>query len=557
MLMWSPHDTGRNRSRHAALIAAACIVGLSPGISAAQDDVPLVAQSSSRATVVELPPAAEDKGIVRLSSAVTAEDVIQPVLEIERGKTVLLKPAYTVKRIAVGDPEIVDFVVNSMSEIQLIARAVGNTNVLIWDSGNRLQASIDIHVGAVRAQLVRELQRVLGRNDVAVDMAGESVVLRGNVPDVQTSEAAAAVAKAFFAGSEGVGEDGSEARVINLLSVGGNQQVMIQVVIAEMSRSVRRAFGTNLTAIFGKGGETASVTSLVRNLSSLNALNASGIGTGSSAGMGGMGGGISQMLNFTNDIKLVATLINRDSLNLSVFLEALEASQLGKILAEPSLVARSGELASFLAGGEIPIPVPQGDGGNDITIQFKRFGVQLEFIPTVLSESRIHLQVTPEVSQPDFTIGTSVAGTTVPAFRSRRAGTGVELGDGQSFAIGGLLQESVATDYEQLPFIGNVPILGQLFRSQRFQRDETELVIIVTPRLVQPLGPGPIVLPTDSYVAPTPLQFYLRGRIEAPARAKPPAPAAAPSGSGEGTPGGLLGQYGHRLRMPQSAEGGV
>jgi pilus assembly protein CpaC len=446
-----------------------------------------------------------------------------------------------------------------MSEIQLIAKAVGNTNVLIWDSSNRLQASIDIHVGAVRAQLVRELQRVLGRNDVAVDMAGDSVVLRGNVPDLQTSEAAAAVARAFFVQGDAANAEGGDARVINLLSVGGNQQVMIQVVIAEMSRSVRRAFGTNLLAVFGKGGETASINSLVRNLASLDDVTITQPigGTGPSSAV--PGAGIAQMFSFSNDIKLVSTLINRDSLRLTLFLEALEASQLGKILAEPSLVARSGELASFLAGGEIPIPVPQGDGGNDITIQFKRFGVQLEFIPTVLSENRIHLQVTPEVSQPDFTIGTSVGGTTVPAFRSRRAGTGVELADGQSFAIGGLLQENVMTDYEQLPFIGNVPILGQLFRSQRFQRDETELVIIVTPRLVQPLGAGPIVLPTDSYVEPTPLQFYLRGRIEAPARRAPPAPGpVAPTGRGDGdAPGGLLGQYGHSLRMPQAAEGGV
>jgi pilus assembly protein CpaC len=506
--------------------------------------------SSTRATVVELPPAAEDQGIVRLSTAATAEDVIQPVLEIERGKTVLLKPAYDVKRIAVGDPEIVDFVVNGSNEIQLIAKSVGNTNVLIWDSGNRLQASIDIHVGAVRAQLVRELRRVLGRNDVSVDMAGEAVVLRGTVPDLQTSEAAEAVATAFFASDDsggggagaaaGAGAPTKEKRVINLLSVGGNQQVMLQVVVAELSRQVSRAIGTNFDVRNISGnGDVFDATSLIRNLVSPT-------------------GGTSPEFTLSNNIDLVLSFFDSDDGDLfQLFIESLEANRLGKVLAEPRLVARSGQLASFLAGGEIPIPVPSDD--DEVTIIFKRFGVQLEFIPTVLSADRIHLQVTPEVSQPDNDAGISIQGTTVPAFRSRRAATAVELADGQSFMIGGLLQDVVSADYERFPLLGDIPVLGNLFRSERFLRNETELVIIVTPRLVQPLGPGPIALPTDRYREPGPWGFFLLGRINARPPAPPPAVPGPRSSAEPGTPAastgpsdeGLIGDFGHQLRLRQ------
>jgi pilus assembly protein CpaC len=507
--------------------------------------------SSTRATVVELPPAAEDQGIVRLSTAATAEDVIQPVLEIERGKTVLLKPAYDVKRIAVGDPEIVDFVVNGSNEIQLIAKSVGNTNVLIWDSGNRLQASIDIHVGAVRAQLVRELRRVLGRNDVSVDMAGESVVLRGTVPDLQTSEAADAVATAFFVEDEGGGGGAApgaqsaapvkEKRVINLLTVGGNQQVMLEVVVAELSRTVRRAIGTNFDLFRLDDGDRTQVTSLIRGLVTPTGMQ-------------------NPAFTLSNNVDLAVQLLRGDDLY-TFFIESLEANSLGKVLAEPRLVARSGQLASFLAGGEIPIPVPADLG--DITIQFKRFGVQLEFIPTVLAADRIHLQVTPEVSQPDFDNGISIQGIRVPAFRSRRASTGVELADGQSFMIGGLLQDQVITDYERYPLLGDVPIIGNLLRSERFQRNETELVIIITPRLVQPLGPGRAPLPTDRYVEPGPFAFFLLGRIAGREPVQPPEPPrrdgpadAAPAPGpvvGEARAGvpveGLIGDFGHQLRL--------
>jgi pilus assembly protein CpaC len=193
-------------------------------------------------------------------------------------------------------------------------------------------------------------------------------------------------------------------------------------------------------------------------------------------------------------------------------IRAARSRGLVKILAEPTLVARSGERANFLAGGEVPFPEAQGFGATSIA--FHPFGVGVDFVPTVLDSGRIHLQISPEVSEPDYSLAVNTDGLQVPGFRTRRASTGVELGDGQSFAIAGLLSDTTTTVIERVPGFGDVPILGTLFRSQSFQNRETELVIIVTPRLVKPLGPGPHPLPTDHYQAPDDVDFFIHGREE-------------------------------------------
>jgi pilus assembly protein CpaC len=534
-LLLTPPAPRSSTAATACCLAWLCSAALANPAAAAE--VP----RTTRAPVVSL--SASAGKVVQLASAASADDVLQPLIELERGKMIVLKPQYRVSRIAVGDPEIADFVVNGASEIQVVGKRVGTTNLMVWDSRNRIQAVMDVTVGSVKAQLVRELQRVLGSNDITVDVAGEAVVLRGSVPDLAASEAAGAVARAFFTGTEGE----PDRNVINLLSVGGSSQVMLEVKIAEMNRSVRKQFGSNFDALFGRSGDPIEISTFVRNLTDP---------VGPFAGVPGMNMG--RLLSAADDVRLVTNLVDSDQLVLNTFLEALEVNQLGKVLAEPTLVARSGELASFLVGGEIPITIPQDD--DTVTIQFKRFGVQLEFIPTVLSEDRIHLQVTPEVSQPTNAFGgASVAGLNVPAFRTRRASTGVELADGQSFAIGGLLQESVQSDFDRIPLLGQLPILGALFRSSRFQRDETELVMIVTPRLVQPLGPGAVPLPGDEYIDPSSWDL-LRGRIEgapptddinldSPIRRSFRSPAQSEPA------GGLIGDFGHRLRIPRPVGG--
>jgi pilus assembly protein CpaC len=230
-------------------------------------------------------------------------------------------------------------------------------------------------------------------------------------------------------------------------------------------------------------------------------------------------------------------------------MDILEEEGLSKILAKPTLVARSGESASFLVGGEVPIPVVQsGTNNGSITVEYHEFGVGLSFTPTVLGPDRIHIAVNPEVSRADFTLGTEISGTTVPGFATRRASTSVELADGQSFMIAGLLNEEIRELAGKYPLLGSLPIIGSAFRSTQFKKEETELVIIVTPTLVKPLGPGPHPLPTDNFIEPNALEFYLWGALEGmpPQSMERAAPLEAE---------GMIGDTGNRVTT--SFEGGI
>ncbi len=491
---------------------------------------------------VDLTP--NNDGTVVVEGAKSGDDMHQR-LELERGKTVVLKPSFAVKRVAVGDPKVADFVMHGSREVQIVGKSVGDTNMIIWDRQGRIQSAIDVHVGAVQAQVVREIQRVLGNSDVSVDMAGESIVLRGTVASLSASEQAEEVASAFFAkSSNDVTTDpgaktntvATEPQVINMLSVGGNHQVMLEVKIAEVSRTLKKNMGANFRA-FSNGSSSTGDFTVFSFLDALTSLN-----------------GTTNLSTVGDSITLAGTLLKGDFRG-DLFLEALQVEGLGKILAEPTLVARSGEMANFLVGGEIPIPVVQGGTGvNNVTVIFKRFGVNVEFTPTVLSPDRIHLLIAPEVSEPDFNSGTTVSGTTVPAFRTRRASTGVELSDGQSFAIAGLLREDITTMVNKIPGLGEVPILGSLFRSQAFEKSQTELMLIVTPRLVKPLGPGRIALPTDHYIDPTDYEFYVLGQIEGRHPMTDPNAPTTSSIFKNDAPvseaGGLIGDFGYRVAVP-------
>jgi pilus assembly protein CpaC len=461
-----------------------------------------------------------DQGVVDLSTPLSDADLLH-TLQIESGKSVSLKTSYAVKRVSVGNPEILDVAVLGGHELQLVARTIGATNLLIWDSNGRTQAVIDVHVGTAYSHIERSLRKVLGNESISVEGVGNAVALKGSVSsDV-------ALGQTLKLAESMIGEVKGAPKVINLLEVGGNHQVMLKVVIAEMSRTLSREFGVNTAALISTGGgNTVGVGNFIGGLASAAGSDDLGLAKGMTdvfIGMAGFGG-------------LQA---------LEIFLDLLDEQGLSKILAEPTLVARSGEIANFLVGGEVPIPIAQGGAFGSITVEYKDFGVGLGFTPTVLGPDRIHLQVNPEVSRPDFTFGTEVGGTIVPGFVSRRASTSVELADGQSFMIAGLLNESVRELAAKYPVLGDLPILGSLFRSTMFQKEETELVIIVTPTLVKPTGPGPHPLPTDHFVEPSALEFYLWGALE-----------------GKGSPEtghletqGLIGETGHRVST--SYDGGT
>lgn len=456
-----------------------------------------------------------DGAIVRLASPRDDEERVRS-LRLERGKSVFLRTAFTVKRVSVGDPEVVDVAVLSPREVQLVPSRIGNTNLVLWESGGEPTMVLDVQVGTSYTHIERQLRSTLHSPDIRVDNAGEGIVLYGTVASPVQVERALAIAKAYF-------PEDADQRVVNALEVGGNQQVMIEVIIAEMERSLGRRLSVNWDSIIRTGSRTISVGSLLGDLVSIDERTTSLDGT------------VSTVFDFTDRIDVFGSFVNDDDFLLSYFIEAATENGLAKVLAKPTLLARSGQTASFLAGGEVPIPIAQGGAFGSITIEFKPFGVGILFAPTVLGPDRIHLEVSPEVSEPDFTLGLTASGFTTPGFITRRASTSVELADGQSFAIAGLLQDNVRETVEKFPLLGDLPILGALFRSARFQRDETELVLIVTPRLVEPLT-ADLPLPTDAYVAPSDFEFYLLGALE-----------SQWNGSASGADTALLGPSGHRV----------
>lgn len=445
-------------------------------------------------------------------------------LEIERGKSISITTAYTVKRISVGDPAVLDVAALGNKDIQLVAKAVGITNVLFWDDKGRPQAVIEVQVGTPYTHIEKSLRRLLHNDTISAEGTGNAVVLSGNVSSSVILDQALKLAHGI------VGGEGDDTRIINLIEVGGNHQVMLKVVIAEMSRSLNREFGTNFAALISAGSGQVGIGSFVGGLASPD----------------GVGGFASSMANLFGSFTGFGALQA-----LEVFMDLLEEQGLSKILAEPTLVARSGETANFLVGGEVPVPVAQGGAFGSITVEYHDFGVGLSFTPTVLGPDRIHLQVHPEVSRPDFTFGTEVSGTVVPGFATRRASTSVELADGQSFMIAGLLNEEVREIAGKYPLLGDLPILGSLFRSTQFLKDETELVIIVTPTLVTPLGPGPHPLPTDHFIEPSALEFYLWGALEG----MPPEEPMDGEMAAQYEPEGMIGETGNRVTI--SYEGGA
>jgi len=294
-------------------------------------------------------------------------------------------------------------------------------------------------------------------------------------------------------------------KVINSMQVGGVQQVMLEVRVAEMNRELVKRLGINATALTPQGfGMTA-----------LNQLT-SMLGGNSFAGVsGGLTSALTNTLNLSQQATQAvngAFQFQTGNITWSGFVDALQQENVVKVLAKPTLVALNGQEAAFLAGGEFPIPVPQAFGL--VTIQFKKFGVGLVFTPNIMDRKHISLSVAPEVSELDFQNALRTQGFIVPAITTRRATTTIELADGQSFAIGGLLRDNVKETINKYPGLGDIPILGALFRSTSFQKNETELLIIVTAHLVKPLDMNAQSLPTDYYEEPNDFEFYLMGFAE-------------------------------------------
>lgn len=396
-------------------------------------------------------------------------------IEVNKGRLVRLdQPAASV---FLADPNIADIQIKSPTLVYVFAKKAGETSLYAVDSNDELLANFRVSVTHNLSGLEQAMRDYMPDSYVKASTLGDAVVLTGVVSSVQQAEDARSLAARL---------SGGDANVINRISVKGPNQVNLRVRVAEVSRATVKQLGFNWEALFSTGAFAlglatgspvfnTSVRGAAQNQARQFLVGNTTAGGAADSVVGGYTGG-----NF--DVNTV--------------IDALENEGLLTILAEPNLTTTSGETASFLAGGEFPVPVPQN--ANVITIEFKKFGVSLAFTPTILNDGRINMRVRPEVSQLSSNGEVRINGFAVPALTTRRAETTVEVGSGQSFAIAGLIQNNIAHDVRRFPGLGDLPVLGALFRSDGFRRNETELVIIATPYIVKPVSdPRMVSLPTD------------------------------------------------------------
>ena len=396
------------------------------------------------------------------------------------GKSVLIDVATPIQRIAVGLGDVAEATAVSPAEILVNGKTAGDTSLIVWESsGGRQFYNVVVrpNPGAANDRLEglrRELRAELPGQSIRVSTDNGQVFLRGTVKDLTSSARAVQIAS-------------TAGKVVNLLYVevpSSEPQVLLKVRFASVDRNLEKQLGLNVFSL----GAANSIGSVTTQQFSPPAISSPGSPTGPTATL-------SDLMNL---------FIFRPDLNLGATLKALETHGLLEVLAEPNVLATNGKQASLLAGGEYPYPVVQGvtgGGAGAVTIQFKEYGIRLNFIPTVTPRNTIHLQVSPEVSALDFTNGISISGFTVPGITVRRVKTDVELSEGQSFAIGGLLDNRETETFQKIPWIGDVPILGKLFQSIQRTKTNTELIVIVTPEIVAPIPVG-APLPKLKYPVP-------------------------------------------------------
>jgi len=454
---------------------------------------------------------------------VSLETTLPKKLNIIVGKSIIVESLEAVKRVSLTAPEIADAMVLTPHQIYLIGKTPGTTNLTLWKSDEKISAIFDLEVSPDISRLKEKLHEILPEEkDIRVTAIHDSITLSGTVSGTSALSQVLSLAEPF-----------APKKVINLLEVSGIHQVMLEVRVSEMSRTLLKRLGFNFNYVSSSGRSFG--LSLLNNLTVPSKFPAGG-----SPGLINPGG--APGINVTPNINGILRFFGEDT-TWTTFIDALKEEGLLKILAEPTLITLSGKTASFLAGGEFPVPVPQtGIGVTTITIEFKQFGVALNFTPTVLSSGKINMVVAPEVSELDFSNAVTLQGFTIPSLTTRRVSTSIELADGQSFAIAGLLQDKIRETVFKFPVLGDIPILGALFRSSSFQKDESELVIIATPHLVKPLDMSKQTLPTDQYREPNDFEFYLMGLLEGK-KGGSSLNKGAPAGPKK--EGGLEGNFGH------------
>lgn len=418
-------------------------------------------------------------------------------MKVPVGQSETVKSGADIANLVVGDPEIADASPLGTRSFYILGRKTGRTNLSLYDADDKLLGVINVEVTFDTRGLKDALRTVLPREKIKVRSVNGRVLLQGAVRSSTAAARAIQVAK-DFAGDN----------VTNAMTVGASQQVTLEVRFIEAKRNTSRDLGVNYSVSAGGISFQPFGTALASNAAT--------------APFG----------------QLVADMLTGGA-SADIIVQALEKKGAARRLAEPNLTALSGETASFLAGGEFPVPVAQDD--NKISIEFKKFGVSLAFTPTVLDNGLINLAIEPEVSELDFSRTVTTSAIQIPSLIVRRTRTTVELRDGQSISIAGLLQTFNARNADQIPWLGDVPVLGSLFRSSGFQKSETDLLVIITPRLAKPVDPSKrIPTPLDLTASSNDEELFLHGKVEVSRNYQ----SFIENG------GHVKGPYGHMIDMP-------
>jgi pilus assembly protein CpaC len=478
---------------------------------------------------------------------------------IYKSRVVTLSTA--AKRVSIGNPDIADVLILGSSELYVLGKDLGATNVLLWDSDQKLISSLSVFVTHDLEGLRQTLATVMPGEKIQVASAQRDIVLSGEVTSALKMDAALQLAHSYLQqaatakeklmfkeetnmGGGGNDVDRKAGQVLNLMTIGGAQEIMLQVKVAEVQRSVMNSMNAQFNAIHNNtswtlggvnGGATFPPAVFLPQNASSPVFGSPNPRLPPPNGGNPIGPYVSLFQPTTPSIGnqgLFGSFVGKE-MAAQLIIDAAAQQGLARILAEPTVTTLNGQEAQFLSGGSFPIPVPEQNGV--IGIDYKDFGVKLIFQPLILENGRINLKLNISVSQLVTTNSLVVTPITsssvfaVPALSERRALSTVELSDGQTIGIAGLINENMNSAVTKFPGLGDIPILGQLFRSQNFQKGQTELVIFVTPTLAKPVKPSDVHLPTDNQIDPSNLDFFLLGRMEgrAPPAAEPPPPPSS------------------------------
>ena len=409
---------------------------------------------------------------------------VAETLDVPMNRAIVVESETPFADISIANAGIADISTLSDRTIYVLGKAPGLTTLTLFDGAGNLLANVRVRVSPDVSEFKERLRQILPSEPIEVRTANDGIVLSGTV------SSSAKLARALE-----LAERYAPERVSNLMSVGGVQQVMLKVRFAEMNRSVAKS----LTASLGFRGTSA--TGGFNTLNSAGAL-ANALGTATES--------VGRIPLAQSNTGAILFGFGVGSTQVRLLLEALESKGLSRVLAEPNLSALSGQEATFLAGGQVPIPVPQDDGA--IAIEYRSFGVEIDFIPRVVDGDLINLELAASVSAIDSSTNFTIQGDSVPSFVVRQTSTTIEMRDGESFAIAGLIQDDFRDLNNQVPWLGDVPVLGSLFRSANYQRRQSELVIIITAHLVSPTRGEALALPTERLKPPSEFDLFINGR---------------------------------------------